>query len=94
MSSDYTFLAVAYNDLALGRACHGEWDAAIKLLKESRRIRENLPGFTRDKLWSPQYHLGMVYSHQGKYDKAEKVINECIDDWVKIYGQKKAVSIR
>lgn len=89
-----SILAVAYNDLAMAWACHCEWEKAIVKLKESRRIRENLPGFTRDKLYSPLYHLGLIYSHQGKYAQAEEVLNEAIKDWEEAFGPKDAVSLR
>ncbi|KAI0968573.1 hypothetical protein F4678DRAFT_481798 [Xylaria arbuscula] len=55
-----SILAVAYNDLATGWAFHQDWMQAIQLLKDSMRIREGLPGFTRDKLFSPLYHLGIA----------------------------------
>lgn len=45
MGQATSVLAVAYNDIATAWACHGEWERAILQLKESREIRENLPGF-------------------------------------------------
>jgi len=89
-----SILAVAYNDLATAWACHREWEKAINRLKESKRIRENLPGFTKDKLFSPLYHLGLVYSHQGKYDEAEVILNEAIQDWEDAFGPDDASSVR
>ena len=89
-----SILAVAYNDLAVAWACHGEWPKSIELLKESRSIRENLPGFTRDMLFSPLYHLGLLLHHQGKYDDAERVLNEAIKDREEAFGPADAASVR
>ena len=89
-----SILAVAYNDLAVAWACFGEWERAIELLRDSRRIREQLQDFTRDKLFSPLYHLGLILQHQGKYDEAEKVLNNAIRDREEAFGAKDAVSIR
>lgn len=94
MGHKSSILAVSYNDLAMAWACHGEWEKAIELLIESRRIREELPGFTRDKLFSPLYHLGLIYQHQGKYDEAEKILNEAIRDRDEAFGREDAVSLR
>jgi hypothetical protein len=89
-----SILAVAHNDMATAWACHGKWEKAIVELKESTRIREGLPGFTKDKLFSPLYHLGLVYSHQGKYNDAEDVLSETIAIWEEVFGPKDAVSLR
>lgn len=89
-----SMLAVAYSDLAMAWACHGEWERSIELLKESKSIREKLPGFTRDMLFSPLYHLGLVFYHQKKYDEAEVVLNEAIKDREEAFGPDDAVSLR
>ena len=89
-----SMLAVAYNDLGLAWACQGQWDRSIELLTESRNIREQLLGFTRDKLWSPLYHLGIVFHRHGKYDEAETILNEAIEDREKAFGPEDAVSLR
>jgi tetratricopeptide (TPR) repeat protein len=87
-------LAVAYNDLAHAWAFHRDWNQAISLLKVSKEIREQLPDFTIDKLFSPLYHLGLVLQHQGKYQEAEDVLNEAIRDRNNVFGPADAVSIR
>ncbi|MCJ1308297.1 hypothetical protein MMC25_001950 [Agyrium rufum] len=89
-----SILTVAYNDLAMAWACHGEWEKAVALLKESRTIREGLPDFTKDKLFSPLYHLGLVYHHQGKFDDAETVLNEAIQDRENRFGREDTSSVR
>ena len=89
-----SFLAVAYNDLAVGWACQCEWDKALELLEKSKSIREQLPGFTRDKLFSPLYHKALVLHHQGKYDEAEEILNEAIGDREEAFGPNDATSIR
>ena len=89
-----SMLAVAYNDLAVAWACHGEWEKSIELLKESRSIREKLEGFTRDMLFSPLYHLGLILHHQKKYDEAELVLNEAIEDREEAFGPADAASLR
>ncbi|KAI1112297.1 hypothetical protein F5Y14DRAFT_422216 [Nemania sp. NC0429] len=89
-----SILAVAYNDLATGWAFRQDWTQAIQLLKESMRIREGLPGFTRDKLFSPLYHLGIVYHHQGNFDAAETSLRQAIDDRSTAFGPKDKVSVR
>ena len=85
---------MAYNDLAVAWACHCEWEKAIELLQESKSIREKMPGFTRDKLFSPLYHLGLSLQHQGKFDEAEEVLNEAIKDREVAFGPGDAVSTR
>ncbi|KAI1357753.1 P-loop containing nucleoside triphosphate hydrolase protein [Xylaria arbuscula] len=89
-----SFLAVAYNDLATGWAFRQNWAQAIQLLKESMKIRENLPGFTRDKLFSPLYHLGIVYHHQGNFDAAETSLTQAIDDRSAAFGREDKRSVR
>ncbi|KAI1500271.1 hypothetical protein F5X99DRAFT_429918 [Biscogniauxia marginata] len=89
-----SILAVAYNDLATGWAFRREWKAAIELLIESKRIRETLPGFTRDKLFSPLYHLGIVYHHQGNFDAAEATLTQAIKDRSSAFGPKDKRSVR
>ncbi|KAL2066449.1 hypothetical protein VTL71DRAFT_2520 [Oculimacula yallundae] len=89
-----SWLAVAHNDMAVAWAWQGEWEKSIVELKESRSVRESLPGFTPDKLFSPLYHLGLVYAYQGKYDEAEKVLNETIGIWEDAYGPIDTVSLR
>ncbi|ROW15424.1 hypothetical protein VPNG_02302 [Cytospora leucostoma] len=88
------FLAVAYNDLGHGWACQKRWDKAIHYLEESKKIRENMPGFTRDKLFSPLYHLGLVLCHQGSLDKAEAVLDQAIQDRAEAFGPDDATSTR
>ncbi|KAI1123414.1 hypothetical protein F5Y10DRAFT_270137 [Nemania abortiva] len=89
-----SILAVAYNDLATGWAFRQEWEAAIELLTESKKIRERLPGFTRDKLFSPLYHLGIVYHHQGNFDAAEATLKQAIEDRSAAFRPKDTRSIR
>ena len=89
-----SILAVAYNDLANAWACHCEWERALELLVDSRTIREGLPGFSRDKLFSPLYHTGLVLYHQGKYDDAEKILNEAIQDRETAFGRDDVSSVR
>lgn len=89
-----SMLGVAYNDLAVAWACHGEWEKSLELLKESRSFREKLPGFTRDMLFSPLYHLGLILHHQKSYDEAELVLNEAIKDREEAIGLADAASLR
>ncbi|KAI0868224.1 hypothetical protein GGS24DRAFT_513694 [Hypoxylon argillaceum] len=89
-----SILAVAYNDLATGWAFRQDWTQAIQLLKDSIRIREGLPGFTRDKLFSPLYHLGIVYHHQGNFDAAETSLKQAINDRSTAFGPKDKCSVR
>jgi tetratricopeptide (TPR) repeat protein len=90
-----SMLAVAYNDLATAWAFYEEWEKSIKLLNESKRIRQSLPGFTRDMLFSPLYHLGLVLQHQGKYEEAEEVLNQAMQDREEALGTGEAsMSVR
>ncbi|KAJ8132877.1 hypothetical protein O1611_g748 [Lasiodiplodia mahajangana] len=89
-----SILAVAYNDLATGWAFRREWNTAIELLAESKKIRERLPGFTRDKLFSPLYHLGIVYHHQGNFDAAETTLKQAIEDRSALFGPEDTRSVR
>ncbi|KAK8016862.1 hypothetical protein PG993_015051 [Apiospora rasikravindrae] len=93
-SEPSSLLAVAYNDLATGWAFQRHWSEAIRLLEESRKIREILPGFTRDKLFSPLYHLALVYHHQRRFEEAESVLNQAIKDREDAFGAEDAVSPR
>ncbi|KAL9057024.1 MAG: hypothetical protein Q9162_002572 [Coniocarpon cinnabarinum] len=88
------FLAVAHNDLAVGWACQREWERAIALSEESKAVRERMPGFTRDKLFSPLYHLGLVFLHQGRFSEAEEVLNQAIRDREEVFGANDAKSTR
>ncbi|CZT45965.1 uncharacterized protein RSE6_06327 [Rhynchosporium secalis] len=85
-----SWLAVAHNDTAVAWAWQGELKKSIIELKESRRVRENLPGFIPEKLFSPLYHFGIVYACQGKYDEVEKVLNETIGIWEEAFGPNDA----
>lgn len=92
--SPSSMLAVAYNDLATGWAFRKEWTKAISLLIESVDIREQLPGFTREKLFSPLYHLGIVYHHQGAFDSSEAILREAIEDRAAAFGPRDKLSVR
>ncbi|CZT09327.1 uncharacterized protein RAG0_14139 [Rhynchosporium agropyri] len=85
-----SWLAVAHNDMAVAWAWQGELEKSIIELKESRRVRENLPGFIPEKLFSPLYHFGIVYACQGKHDEVEKVLNETIGIWEEAFGPNDA----
>ncbi|KAI0102118.1 P-loop containing nucleoside triphosphate hydrolase protein [Nemania sp. FL0031] len=89
-----SILAVAYNDMAVGWAFRREWKRAIAFLNDSKDIREMLPGFTRDKLFSPLYHLGIVYHHQGDFDAAETTLKQAIEDRSAIFGPEDTRSVR
>ncbi|KAI0866339.1 P-loop containing nucleoside triphosphate hydrolase protein [Xylaria cubensis] len=89
-----SILAVAYNDLATGWAFRRKWATAVELLTESKKIRERLPGFTGDKLFSPLYHLGIVYHHQGDFDAAEITLKQAIEDRSATFGPKDTRSVR
>ncbi|XMA17137.1 hypothetical protein WAI453_009928 [Rhynchosporium graminicola] len=81
---------LAHNDMAVAWAWQGELEKSIIELKESRRVREKLPGFIPEKLFSPLYHFGIVYACQGKYDEVEKVLNETIGIWEEAFGPNDA----
>ena len=87
-------LAVAYNDLGHARACQSQWESAMTMLTESKVIRESMPGFTRDKLFSPLYHMGMVLQCQGLFEDAEAVLSEAIQDRADAFGANDASSAR
>jgi tetratricopeptide (TPR) repeat protein len=87
-------LAVAYNDLAMGYALNREWDKAIPQLKRSREIREGFADFTKDKLFSPLYHLGLVLHHQGKDEEAERVLEQAIKDREEALGPENSINLR
>ena len=88
-----SILAVAYNDLAQAWACHREWDKALALLEQSKKILESL-GLTKDKLFSPLYHKAWVLLHQAECDEAEDVVNEAIHDREQAFGAEDASSVR
>ncbi|KAI1761187.1 P-loop containing nucleoside triphosphate hydrolase protein [Hypoxylon sp. FL1150] len=87
-------LAIAYNNLAIGLAYQRDWNGAIGMLNESVRIREGLYNFTRDILFSPLYHLGLVYQYQQRYDEAEEILNEAMQDLVDAFGSVAADSLQ
>jgi tetratricopeptide (TPR) repeat protein len=87
-------LAIAYNDLGHARACQGQWEGAMTMLTESKVIREGMPGFTRDKLFSPLYHMGMVLQCQGRFEDAETILSEAIQDRADAFGANDASSAR
>lgn len=80
LGKNSSILAVAYNDLAMAYGLRGQWELALPMLKMSREIREGLPGFTKDKLFSPLYHEGLVRYYQGQYREAGQILEEARKD--------------
>ena len=86
--------AVAYNDLGMAYLLNDVAEEAIHYLQRSKEIRENLPGFKKDWLFSPFLSLGKTYWRLGRLDEAAEVLLEALNDRIAAFGSDDRQSIR
>ena len=89
-----SMLAVAYNDLAVAYSMNALYVDAIPLLIKSKQIRESLPGFRKDWLFSPHYHLALTFYYQGKDQDAVELLESTIKDREELLLPNDRVSVR
>ncbi|KAL1610834.1 hypothetical protein SLS60_002505 [Paraconiothyrium brasiliense] len=70
------------------------WKEARKYFKISMKIREEMPGFKKDWLFSPYYQLAHAYYHLNKNEKAALCLENAISDRVEAFGQTDSYSMR
>ncbi|KAF2732072.1 hypothetical protein EJ04DRAFT_554283 [Polyplosphaeria fusca] len=80
-------MGIAYNFNSL-------WKEAERYLNESKRIRESMPGFKKDWLFSPLYQLAHNYYHRGKYAQAAGFLEVAIKDRVEAFQEADNYSVR
>ena len=89
-----SYLAVAYNDMGQAYSMNHLPDKAISYLERSRDIRLGLPGFRKDWLFSPFYHLALAHTCLGNHDKAFEIIQQAINDRIEVLGPNDRDSVR
>ena len=89
-----SMLAVAYNDLGAAYSMNSLYQKAKPMLRKSQSIRENLPGFRKDWLFSPNYHLALAFHYQNKDQDAAELLASTIKDRVELLGRDDRVSVR
>ena len=87
-------LPIAYNHLAWAYALNGLYEEAVPLLEVSISLREKLPNFKRDQLYSPLYHLALTRHYQGFNDEAANILLRAIKDRTDILGPNDRTSYR
>jgi tetratricopeptide (TPR) repeat protein len=55
-------------------------DQAVHYLEKSIQLRKQMPGFRKDWLYSPYYHLGITYYTAGRCEDAARYLREAIAD--------------
>lgn len=86
--------ALAHNDLGMAYSMNCLYENAIFHLKRSREIRENLPNFRKDWLFSPLHHLALTYWCQNRCSEAADTLLEAIHDRETILGINDRESLR
>lgn len=61
---------------------HSLWKKAKKYFKKSMMIRQDMPDFDKDALFSSYYHLGHAYIHLNKDEKAIEYLELAMNDQV------------
>ena len=92
--AESSFLAVAHNDMGQAYSMNHLPDRAMKHLERSKEIRLGLPGFRKDWLFSPFYHLAVAHSCLGNHDKAFEIIQQAINDRIEVLGPNDRESVR
>ena len=89
-----SFRATAYNDMGQAYSMNHLPEKAIPYLETSREIRLELPGFRKDWLFSPSYHLALAYTCWGYHEKAFEIIHQAINDRIEVLGPNDRDSVR
>jgi tetratricopeptide (TPR) repeat protein len=89
-----TRLATANIHMGIAYNFNSLWKEAEKYLNESKRIREAMPGFRKDWLFSPLYQLAHTLYHRGKYTEAAEVLEAAINDRVEAFKEADSYSVR
>ena len=86
--------AVAYNDLGMAYTLNGVHEKAIPYIQKSKEIRESLPGFRKEWLFSPFLAFGKTYWRLGRHEDAAAILLEALQDREKAFGPDDRQSIR
>lgn len=87
-------LAGATLHMGIAHNFHALYKEAIPFLEESSSVRQALPGFKRDWLFSPLYQLAHAYFHLGQDEKAADLLETAISDRISALGNNDRYSMR
>ena len=87
-------LAAATLHMGIARIFFARYEEALALIEISANIRESLPGFKRDWLYSTQIQAAHAYLHLGQIQKAEDTLRTALKDRVAALGEDDSYSIR
>ena len=87
-------LAAAYNDLGVAYSMNKLYSKAIPLLIKSKEVRSGLPGFQKDWLYNPLYHLGLAAWHHGQNEEAADILLGALHDREEALGVNDTQSTR
>jgi tetratricopeptide (TPR) repeat protein len=87
-------LAGAYLHMGIAYNLNSLYDGAISYLEESKRLRESMPGFKRDHLFSPLYQLAHSHFQLGDDKKAAELLEIAIKDRTATFGAHDNFSMR
>jgi len=87
-------LATCYNDLGMAYSMNGLYELAFKNLKKSIDIRKVMPGFKKDWLFSPFYHMGLAHWYKGELEEAATILQRAIEERVEALKPDGRISIR
>ncbi|KAK3657557.1 hypothetical protein LTR56_002332 [Elasticomyces elasticus] len=88
------FQTATCTTLGVSYAMNRVHDQAIAYLERSIQLRELMPEFQKDWLYSPYYALGTLYHRMGRLDEATKLLTEAIADHEQALGPNDRVSDR
>lgn len=91
LSTDW---AAANHQMGIAHNLNSLYKEAKFFLMESAKIRSSLPGFKKDWLFTPYYHLAHSYYHLGDNKKAQELLETAINDRVEALGENDRVSMR
>lgn len=89
-----SFDTATHNDLGACYAMNRMPEKALEMLEKSAELRRQMKAFKKDWLFSPFYHMGIVYYTMGKYEAAAKVLQEAIVDRLSALGPNDRSSSR
>ena len=79
-------LAAAYASHGAALMNNGLFTKAAEMYHISLDIRQKLPGFKQENLFTILRGQGLIAWHNGEYEKAVSIFNEILKDRAKVYG--------